>query len=259
MIEILKKLPKSNCGDCGELTCMAFALKVNNAKRNLSDCPYAQEEYNEERSCRPGATMDDNYGRVSDELEREVRQINFNESALSVGARYENRNERETITLKLVDRIYEVRKDGLFENDEYCKDSWTKIIIYDYIIRMGKRPLSGDWVTLGSFRNTASHVKAFQKKSEEKIAETFNSNLNGLKVRCSEFEGSEERGKIKADYICRFDLLPRVPLYLCFWDADEEYEASCRLFLDSNAEDYIDIEYLAYLVESFVELFILIS
>ncbi|MBE7547855.1 MAG: DUF3786 domain-containing protein [Planctomycetia bacterium] len=41
-----------------------------------------------------------------------------------------------------------------------------------------------------------------------------------------------------------------------FWEADDEFSASCKLFLDSSAEDYIDIEYLAYLVERFVEIFV---
>ena len=182
--------------------------------------------------------------------------MGFKKAAHAIGGFYENRNGIETISLKLMDKIYEMRREGLYENSEYCKDSWTKIIVYDYIRRMGNTPLSGNWVTLGNFRNTASHVKAFQRKAEEKIADVFNNNLNGLKVRCNVLNGKEDQGEIKADYICRFDLLPRIPLYLCFLEADEEYQASCKLFLDSNAEDYIDIEYLAYLVESFVELFV---
>ncbi|KXK31378.1 MAG: hypothetical protein UZ01_00902 [Candidatus Brocadia sinica] len=80
--------------------------------------------------------------------------------------------------------------------------------------------------------------------------------MNGLKIRSKELGGAESQGKMKADYICRFDLLPRIPLYVCFWDADEEFPASCKLFLDSSAEAYIDIEYLAYLVERFVEVFV---
>ncbi|MDR4498865.1 MAG: DUF3786 domain-containing protein [Candidatus Scalindua sp.] len=256
MIEILKKLPKTNCGECGELTCMAFALQVNHAKRKITDCPFAPGELSEVSSSKSPVTLEDNYGRVSDELEKETSQTDFKKSAHAIGGFYENRNGVETISLKLMDKIYELRREGLFENSEYCRDSWTKIIVYDYIRRMGEEPLSGEWVTLGCFRNTASHVKAFQKKAEEKIADVFNNNLNGLKVRCKKFDGKEDPGKIKADYVCRFDLLPRIPLYLCFWEADEEYQASCKLFIDSNAEAYIDIEYLAYLVESFVELFV---
>ncbi len=257
MIEILKKLPKTNCGECGEPTCMAFALKVNNSKCELSDCPFVERDTASSTTRKPVQTLVDNYWRVSDELELVARKLDFKQASHVVGGHYENLNDKEAITLKLMDKLFEMRREGLFVNNEYCKDSWTKIIIYDYIIRMGKRPLSGEWVTLGCFRNTASHVKAFQRKAEEKIAEAFNKNIEGLRLRSRELDGAEALGKITADYVCRFDLLPRIPLYLCFWDADEEYQASCKLFLDSNAEGYIDIEYLAYLVERFVDLFVI--
>jgi hypothetical protein len=88
------------------------------------------------------------------------------------------------------------------------------------------------------------------------VADVFNGNIEGLKMRCKELGGVKISGEIKADYVCRFELLPRIPLYLCFWDADEEFQASCKLFVDSSADAYIDIEYLAYLVERFVELFV---
>ncbi|MGR3292432.1 MAG: DUF3786 domain-containing protein [Candidatus Scalindua sp.] len=50
--------------------------------------------------------------------------------------------------------------------------------------------------------------------------------------------------------------MPRVPMYVCLWEADEEFPASCKLHVDSSAEAYIDIEYLAYLLEWFVKVFV---
>jgi acetyl-CoA decarbonylase/synthase complex subunit gamma len=43
-LEIFKLLPKTNCGDCGVPTCMAFAMKLAQKKAELSDCPHASEE-----------------------------------------------------------------------------------------------------------------------------------------------------------------------------------------------------------------------
>lgn len=256
MIEIYKKLPGTNCGKCGVPTCMAFALKVQNAQLKIWDCPYVSRENMELVSGKSTVTMDDNYERVSKELEIAAKHADFKESAGAIGGHFEVKNGQEMIMLAMMNKPYEMRKEGLFEDDGYCHDSWSKIIIYDYIRRKGGRPLTGEWVTLGYFPNTASHVKAFQRSAEEKIAATFNRNINGLKICCKEMGGVETQGKMKADYICRFDLLPRIPLYLCFWEADEEFTASCKLFLDSSAEAYIDIEYLAYLVERFVEVFV---
>jgi acetyl-CoA decarbonylase/synthase complex subunit gamma len=43
-LEIFKLLPKTNCGDCGVPTCMAFAMKLAQKKAELAECPHASEE-----------------------------------------------------------------------------------------------------------------------------------------------------------------------------------------------------------------------
>ena len=256
MIDIYKKLPGNNCGECGETTCMAFALRVKSAQRKISECPYVKQEDEESAGQEPVVTMENNYKRVSKELEEEVKRVDIKEAAAAIGGNYENKNGGGVIRLKMINKDYEVRNEGLFENGSYCQDSWSKIIIYDYVRRKGGMPLTGDWVSLGHFPDAASHSKAFQKNAENKISEKFNSDLRGLVSRCNELDGIEASGKLKADYVCGFNLLPRVPMYLCFWEADEEYSASCKLYVDRSAETYIDIEYLAYLLEWFVKIFV---
>lgn len=43
-LDIFKLLPKTNCGDCGVPTCMAFAMKLAQKKAELIECPHASEE-----------------------------------------------------------------------------------------------------------------------------------------------------------------------------------------------------------------------
>ena len=256
MIDIYKKLPGNNCGECGESTCMAFALRVKSAQRKISECPYVKQEDEESADQEPVVTMENNYKRVSRELEEEIKHVDLKEAADAIGGSYESRNGEGMIRLKMMNKEYEVRNEGLFEDDNYCQDSWSKIIIYDYVRRKGNLPLTGDWVSLGHFPDAASHSKAFQKNAEDKISEKFNSDLRGLVSRCKELEGLETSGKLKADYVCGFNLLPCVPMYLSFWEADDEYSASCKLYVDRSADAYIDIEYLAYLLEWFVKIFV---
>jgi acetyl-CoA decarbonylase/synthase, CODH/ACS complex subunit gamma len=42
-LEIYKLLPKTNCGDCGVPTCLAFAMKLAQKQASLSSCPHASE------------------------------------------------------------------------------------------------------------------------------------------------------------------------------------------------------------------------
>ncbi|MFH1382154.1 MAG: acetyl-CoA decarbonylase/synthase complex subunit gamma [Chloroflexota bacterium] len=43
-IEIFKMLPKTNCGECGVPTCLAFAMSLAAGKAELTACPYVSEE-----------------------------------------------------------------------------------------------------------------------------------------------------------------------------------------------------------------------
>jgi acetyl-CoA decarbonylase/synthase, CODH/ACS complex subunit gamma len=43
-IEIYKNLPRTNCGDCGLPTCMAFAMQVASKKQALDVCPHVSDE-----------------------------------------------------------------------------------------------------------------------------------------------------------------------------------------------------------------------
>src|SRR5512136_3290888 len=43
-IQIFKLLPKTNCGDCGFPTCLAFAMALAAAKSELEKCPFVSDE-----------------------------------------------------------------------------------------------------------------------------------------------------------------------------------------------------------------------
>lgn len=39
LLEVLKLLPRTNCGDCGQPTCLVFASQVVEGGKNQDDCP----------------------------------------------------------------------------------------------------------------------------------------------------------------------------------------------------------------------------
>ncbi|MDA8307102.1 MAG: acetyl-CoA decarbonylase/synthase complex subunit gamma [Deltaproteobacteria bacterium] len=46
-IQIFKLLPKTNCGECGVPTCLAFAMNLAAGKAELDKCPYVSQEARE--------------------------------------------------------------------------------------------------------------------------------------------------------------------------------------------------------------------
>jgi acetyl-CoA decarbonylase/synthase complex subunit gamma len=50
-LDIYTLLPQTNCGDCGEATCMAFAAKLFMREKTVSEClPLVSDAAFEERS-----------------------------------------------------------------------------------------------------------------------------------------------------------------------------------------------------------------
>ena len=43
VVEILKCLPKTNCGECREPTCMVFALRLAEGVKGMDACPYLED------------------------------------------------------------------------------------------------------------------------------------------------------------------------------------------------------------------------
>ena len=54
-IQIFKLLPKTNCGECGYPTCLAFAMALAAGKAELEKCPTLPDAAKEqlERRARP--------------------------------------------------------------------------------------------------------------------------------------------------------------------------------------------------------------
>ncbi|MCD6297517.1 MAG: acetyl-CoA decarbonylase/synthase complex subunit gamma [Deltaproteobacteria bacterium] len=47
-IQIFKMLPKTNCGECGVPTCLAFAMNLASGKAELDACPYVSDDAREQ-------------------------------------------------------------------------------------------------------------------------------------------------------------------------------------------------------------------
>src|SRR3989304_5167316 len=43
-LDIYKILPKTNCGECGVPTCLAFAMQLATKKAGIDACPYASDD-----------------------------------------------------------------------------------------------------------------------------------------------------------------------------------------------------------------------
>ncbi|RLI11688.1 acetyl-CoA decarbonylase/synthase complex subunit gamma [Candidatus Bathyarchaeota archaeon] len=138
-IEIYKYLPKTNCGACGEKTCMAFATKLANREARLEECPeLLKPEYKEA------------YQALWELLKPPVKEvvIGSGDRAVKVGGKYVMYRHELTYhnpTLIAIDVEDTLEPDAIKERVKRIEG-----IAYEYIGRMLKldgvavRCVSGD-------------------------------------------------------------------------------------------------------------------
>ena len=72
-IQIFKLLPKTNCGECGSPTCLAFAMALAAGKAELEKCPTISDEAKaqlSEASAPPIRPLTIGHGRLCREARR---------------------------------------------------------------------------------------------------------------------------------------------------------------------------------------------
>ncbi|MGF3522702.1 MAG: acetyl-CoA decarbonylase/synthase complex subunit gamma, partial [Candidatus Bathyarchaeia archaeon] len=77
-IDVYKLLPKTNCKECGQENCMAFATKIVNREVNIDDCPPLRKKENEQ-----------NYLKLKEMLKPAVKEITIGvgENAKKIGGK----------------------------------------------------------------------------------------------------------------------------------------------------------------------------
>lgn len=127
-------------------------------------------------------------------------------------------------------------------------DPWHQLGILHYLHLADGTPLTGKPITFAQQKDGLVRGGGFDRKVEAAVRQL---DLPTLQERCAALAGREKQST--ADYCVELPALPRYPVTLNYWAADEEFPASGRLLLDSSAEHYLTIEDSVMLGELLLE------
>ena len=256
VMEVLKRLPRTNCGDCGQATCLAFATRVIKEGEDLGKCPHltAGDEFSQLIRSQQQAGVGRRRESVAISLEvlqEKVAPLDLKALAAGLGADYGEEAGRPYLAMPYFGYCVQVFKDELRYPPGALADPWDAILLYNYIASGGSRVPAGDWIAYNSLPNSVSKTKTLARLERE-LAAHFSGRASDLKDRAGQL-GAElvAVGGEDADVQAVFRPLPRVPVLLLFWDADleEGFEAQCRFLFDASVTDYLDLEAMLFLVE----------
>src|ERR1700690_632129 len=132
VVELYKKLPRTNCGKCGPRACMPFAVSVIKGDAVPSDCPLLPPE--EVSALGTEVVQGDWREALISKLGEEVSAIDFRETAEGIGAEIRDDN---SLSLKCLGRDFVISPDGTVKTQGKTTP-WIKILILHYIKSRGK-------------------------------------------------------------------------------------------------------------------------
>ncbi len=187
------------------------------------------------------ALIPKNYDLVYKDLLKRLDGIDLDRVAKDKGVKV---LEDGVLEVPLLNRNYQVRKEGVFIDGKEEEDFKKKILILYYVTGDGFLPISGEWVSYREFRNAMNFYGYFKRYVEGAVASSFRGRVGELERAARALGGTPyEFGT--GDLSISFKFFPKVPMLLIFWDGDEELDASSVILFDKNAIDYLDEECLA--------------
>lgn len=251
-MDIFKLLDQSNCRECGEPTCMAFAGAVFTGKRSLAECTHLERQvvaaYDEKPEKR--SSIEQDMQGVVEQLQRKIVEIDLD----AVARRLKVPLKNGKLTLKTLGKDFSVDERGNLYSDIHIHP-WIAIPVLNYIIAGGRVPVSGKWVPLRELKSGKNWYRLFEQRCEKpfkKVADTYTDLFEDL---IHIFNGRQVENHYESDISLVLHPLPLVPLLVCYWKPEDGLASDLHLFFDITAEDNLNIESIYSLVAGLVRMF----
>lgn len=233
-MEIFKHLEKSNCRECGEKTCLAFAGAVFQGRKEIRMCPRIDpeivERYSDGESGAAG--MEENGEQFLAEMRKALAETDLKEAAKRTGGRYDGLR----LTLKILGKDFGVDAEGNLSSEIHV-NPWIAGPFFDYVIYGKGVGPSGEWVSFRELKEGKARYPLFQKRCEEamkRVADIYSEMFDDL---VHIFGGQKVAEQFESDISVVLHPLPKVPMMICYWKPEDGLASTLNLFFDKSAEE----------------------
>jgi hypothetical protein len=157
------------------------------------------------------------------------------------------RIENEGVVVPVFKSEFRVTPEGIMDAAGKQPLHAVSVLLCRYMILCPVRePEEGrEWVSYKDFMDATPFVSGFVNNTEKAIAKHFTGKVKTLEAACVKLGGVHAKDGLSYDLSMQVSCLPKIPLYLLFNDADEEFPAECRVLFERRAEKFLDMECLA--------------
>ena len=238
-MEIFKLLNGSNCRECNERTCLAFAVAVFKGKKPIHACPYLEKEvidrYGE--AIEKPNTVDEYKAEAIEVLKQKISLIDLSESAKRLGARFSNNK----LTIKIFGKDFSVDTKGNISSEIHI-NAYMVVPALNYILKGSGKSPCGNWITFRELTGGPSRYAHYQQCCEKPLKRVADTYTDLFKDMLEIFDGKKIASNIDSDIAIILYPLPLFPIMICYWKPEDGLESSLHIYFDSASDGNLDIE-----------------
>jgi len=251
-MEIYKLLPQTNCMDCNEKTCLAFAVAVFKNRKSLAQCPHLSkdvlEKYGGETE-KPN-TIEEDMRDAVEFLKAKIPGIDLAEAAGRTGGKYDEKK----LTVKVMGKDFNIHNNGSLSSEIHI-NPWLAVPVLNYVLTGKGKPLTGNWITFRELKGGMERYSLFQQRCEKPLKRIADSYPDLFRDMLDIFNGRRVEGPVDSDVAVIMYPLPLLPVIVCYWEPEDGIDSSLHIYYDDTADENLDLDSLYTLTAGMVIMF----
>jgi len=176
-----------------------------------------------------------------------LSELDFQESADRLGLEYVYGG----VQVRFLKRDYRITTDGVEPLDGQPVNVNNRSVLLYYLLSKGQGDPEDSYVPFESIARMISGLHVQTRLMNTPLERHFGNDYQNFAEAAVKLGGIEEETQAEK-HLWRFDVLPKIPLKLAFYEADDDFPAEIQIMLDQTAIHFLEFECLAFMVGCFV-------
>ncbi len=250
-LEIFALLPKTNCGDCGLATCLAFAAAALKGEKRPADCLRLDPEQFARLAGGIGRQV--NIESIRDDQLKELREKIAKRDIVSRAGLIGATSDGRSVTIRCLGKDFEIDGQGAVASQCHTH-AWFSLPLLDYLLHCDGAAPSGRWVPFRELPLGKTWNPLFEQRCEKPLKRIADSHSDLFEALVSMFSGTSAARAFNSDIAVVLFPLPRAPMLVCYWRPEDGMESQLHLFFDDTAERNLPVESLFTLATGIVRM-----
>ena len=240
-LEIYALLSKTNCGECGSATCLAFAAAVLKVEKQPADCKHLNHAALDRLG--GGISRQVNIESIRDEQLKELKEKIAKRDIASRARLLGAASNGTGVTIRCLGKDFEVDGQGAVASQCHTH-AWFTLPLLDYILHCEGAEPSGKWVPFRELPQGKTWNPLFEQRCERPLKRIADRHSDLFESLVGMFSGTSASRAFNSDISVVLFPLPRVPILVCYWRPEDGMESQLHLFFDDTAERNLSVESL---------------